>query len=1145
MRKLQKCLSLLMVLAMLMSAAGAVAEPAETLEPVGLPQVGDVVYGFEAKEIREFALIGAQAVLFEHQRTGAKLMYLANEDTNRVFDLTFLTRPTDETGLPHVFEHSTLDGSKKYPSKALFFNLSYQTYNTYMNASTYSMMTTYPIASLSEAQLLKYADYYTDSCFNPTIMEDESIFREEAWRYRLESMDAPLTIEGTVYSEMLGATTLGRAAGFNAYRAAFPGSVVGLDQGGNPDAIPEMTWDSLKAYHNLYYHPSNCIAFLYGDFDDYTAFLQLLDEAFAPYEKTDFVFQDSGYTPITEPVTAAVGFPMEAGTDTANQSEIEYFFVCPGLRANVQEQLVLNTLTDLMVSDSSPLMIALRRALPTGQFACYIDTTAPDDAIVFTADNVNNGDAEVFKATVDAALAEIAEKGFAEDMVDAVMANLALTTRLVPENSDVGVDVIPSVAYYYATSGNPFCYFEYVEALNNLKDWNAQGLYKAGVQKWLVGSQTTALVTTYPEPGQKEVKDAALAEKLAEIKAGMSEEELQAIIAQSTGEAAEEDTSAMVAELQAVTVTSLPEEIKLYEISDKVGEDGVRRVSTIADVDGVGRTALFLNASGLPQEDIHWFKLFTQLVGDLKTAKHTQEELKVLSERYLYGKELRVSLLGNKDAFTPWLRMGWTTMDEDAATNYDLMYELVFETDFTDERLSDRISAVKAALRSSINGSAYNILLYRALAINNALYRYYNYSNFLEYYSFLEAVEAAMESEPEAVIAKLQGVQEALRNSYHATEAFVGTEEGLAVNTPLADAFLAKLNNTPFEPVAYDLPVPAAREALIVDQQVQFNGLVADYASLGMEEFDGSLDAVTALVGDVFLVPQLRDQYGVYAPWTGALTDGGLYLLTYRDPNVRETFAVYDSLADQLRAYEVTQDVLDGYIMSSYANYAKSSGELTGAMNAVVTTLNGDSQEDTLEYMRELKAVTPEALAAAADMYQKLSENGVRSTAGSASMINANADLYDVILNPFNAQDASQVVLTDLPEDHPYYTFVRYAFENGLMAAQSEDTFGVDNPGTVGDLCAAMYVMLGGDPNVPEEAYEFFAGAELIPEGCEIGTELTKGLSDELIIAFADAAYEVKLESDVTEETAGQILTRGELAEQILALLEVAQSAQD
>ena len=1136
MKKLQKCLALLMVLALMMSAVQAVAEPAETLEAAGLPAIGDVVYGFEVKEIREFALVGAQAVLFEHQRTGAKLMYLANEDTNRVFDLTFLTRPTDDTGLPHVFEHSTLDGSQKYPSKALFFNLSYQTYNTYMNASTYSMMTTYPIASLSEEQLLKYADYYTDSCFNPTIMEDESIFREEAWRYRLESLDGPLTIEGTVYSEMLGATTLGRAAMLNAYQAAFPGSVVGLDQGGNPDHIAEMTWDTLKAYHNLYYHPSNCIAFLYGAFEDYTAFLKLLDEAFAAYEKADFVFEDSGYTQITEPVAVSVGFPMEAGTDTANQSEIEYFFVCPGLRADEQEELVMNTLTDLLVSDSSPLKIALKRALPSGQFSCYIDTTAPDDAIVFSAENVNEGDAEIFKATVDAALAEIAQSGFTADVVDAVMANLSLTTRLVSENSDVGVNVIPSIAYNYATSGNPFSYFDYVEALSSLKDWNAQGLYQAAVQKWLVGSQTTALVTTYPEPGQKEAKDAALAEKLAEIKAGMTEEELQAIIAQSTAEAEEEDTSAMVAELQAVTVTSLPEEIRMYDIADEVGEDTIRRISTVADVDGIGRVGLFLDASGLSQDQIHWFKLYTQLVGDLNTAGHTQEELKVLSERYLYSKEFRISLLGDKDAFTPWLRMGWIGTDDDMATAYDLMYELAFKTDFTDEKLAERITAVKAALRASINSSAYNILLYRALAANNKLYRYYNYANFLEYYAFLEEVEAVMETSPELVITALQGVQAALKNSYHATAAYAGSEAGLALNAPLADAFLAKLDSAAFEPTEYDLPVPAAREALIVDQQVQFNGLVADYASLGMEDYDGSLDALTALVGDVFLVPQLRDQYGVYAPWTGAIKDGGLYLLTYRDPNVRETFAVYDGLADQLRAYEVTQDVLDGYIMSSYASYAKSSGELTGAMTALIDTLNGDAQEQKLEYMRELKAVTPEALAAAADMYQKLSENGIRSTAGSASMINANADLYDVILNPFNAQDASQIALNDLPEDHPHYAAVRFVFENGFMAAQSDDAFGVDSPATVGDVCAAMYVMIGGSPNAAEEAYEFLAGYGLVPAEYALDTELTYAMSDELIIGIVSAAFGVDLESDVTEETANQIMTRGELAEQIMML---------
>ncbi|MBQ6323055.1 MAG: insulinase family protein, partial [Lachnospiraceae bacterium] len=278
-------------------AALVCCSPALASEGEMLPAIGDVVENFEVKDIRPYEALEAQVVLFEHQSTGAQLMYIANDDTNRTFDLTFRTHAIDDTGLPHVFEHATLDGSEKYPSKALFFNLIYQTYNTYMNASTYDRMTTFPIASLSEAQLLKYADYYTDSCLHPTILEDESIFREEAWRYRMDSEDQPLTIEGTVYSEMLGAMDLQNQAIYNFMTDAFPGSWIRYVSGGNPDVIPEMTYESLKAFHDRFYHPSNCLAYIYGEFEDYTAFLKLLDEAFSVYEKREFTTTDEEYVP--------------------------------------------------------------------------------------------------------------------------------------------------------------------------------------------------------------------------------------------------------------------------------------------------------------------------------------------------------------------------------------------------------------------------------------------------------------------------------------------------------------------------------------------------------------------------------------------------------------------------------------------------------------------------------------------------------------------------------------------------------------------------------------------------------------------------------------------------------------------------------
>ena len=281
---MKKCLSLLLALAMLLGIVPALGEaPAAS----ALPAVGDMVEGFEVKEIREFGLIGAQLVLFEHAQTGAKLLYIANSDTNRAFQLTFVTRMENDMGLPHVFEHGTLSGSDKYPSTDLWFNVAYQTYNTYINAYTTDAMTSFPVASLSEEQLLKLADLYTDLCLNPRIMSDESIYRTEAWRYELTDADADLTLNGTVYSEMLGAMDLSEAALYAANKATFPGASISYNYGGDPDHIPEMTWQDLKDYHDKYYSPSNCLALLYGSFSDYTAFLKLLNEAFAPFERSE------------------------------------------------------------------------------------------------------------------------------------------------------------------------------------------------------------------------------------------------------------------------------------------------------------------------------------------------------------------------------------------------------------------------------------------------------------------------------------------------------------------------------------------------------------------------------------------------------------------------------------------------------------------------------------------------------------------------------------------------------------------------------------------------------------------------------------------------------------------------------------------
>ncbi|MBQ9264772.1 MAG: insulinase family protein [Clostridia bacterium] len=1127
---MKKMLGILLSLCLLVGLvpAGLTQEAA-----AALPSVGDVVNGFEAVEIREFPLLGAQVVRFEHQRTGAELFYIANDDTNRVFDLTFFTEAIDNTGLPHVFEHSTLDGSEKYPSKALFFNLIYQTYNTYMNALTDQWMTTYPVASLSEAQLLKYADLYTDSCLHPMIMEDESIYREEAWRYRLADENAPLTIEGTVYSEMLGASTLQRAAMKNAVSVAFPGSMIGNESGGDPDFIPDMTWDMLKNYHDTYYHPSNCAVYLYGQFEDYTAFLKLLDDAFAPYEKKAFTRRsDTGYTPITEPVEAVFAHPVEAGSNTDHAAMAFYAIVCPGLAADAEQEMLLNTLTDLMTDGASALQQSLQKALPYGTFGSYIQTGAPEDAIVFYAMNINAEDAPVFKTTVDEALREIAQNGFPQDQVDGVMTSLKISTLLARETTgtDFVDNILVPIASSYSTSGRCWDYPDYVDAMGKMDEWNQQGLYAKAVEAWLVDSQTTALVTTYPQPGLKEENDAALAAKLADIKAAMSEEEIAAIVAQSNAQAEADDASQYVAQLQAVTVESLPEEVKTYAITDETDEKGVRHIEAAAGVDGIGQANIFLDATGLPQEDVHWFKLYTSLLGQLDTQAHTKAELATLMSRYFNDGRVNVSLVGKNDNFHPYLRTRWVALDEDLAASYDLVRELVFDTKVDDgQKLMEQVQGLKASLKSSITASPYNPLLYRALATVYPLYRYYSYVNYLEYYQFLEQVEQQLSEDAQPVTEKLQGIQAYFNNSANAVSLYAGSEESIALNRPLADAFLEKLNHAEITTVSYDFPVPAASEGLIVDSSVQYNLLVADYASLGLEDNDGGLSAVTSLVTDQLLMPLLRDQYGAYSIWHSTLTDDGVYIISYRDPNIDETFAVYDGLYDQVKAMEVDQDTLNGYILSSYASYAMASGELTGASDAALNVMMGEKQDRALEWMRQLKAVTPETLTQYAALYQKLSENGVRSTAGAASAINDHASLYQAILNPFGAKDYSQMTWSDVAEDMPSYEAVTFAIQNALMLPTSDDAFGTDQSATTGDLLAAMYALMGGSADA-QAALPTFVQYGLVPED----TDLNAPVATADVFAIMSALVGENIPATTEQET----LTRGEFAQVLMEFVQ-------
>ena len=1086
---MRKWIMLLLALALVMTSAALAEEPA-------LPEAGTVTEGFEVTEIRPFPALGAQLVAMEHQQTGAKLLWIANDDTNRAFSLTFGTQAVDNTGLPHVFEHATLSGSERFPSKNLFFNLSYQTYQTYMNAYTQDRCTGYPVASLSEAQLLKLADFYTDCCFNPSVMTDGTIWREEAWRYRLESEDAPLTLEGTVYSEMKGALTLPRAAYKNWTRSVFPGSYLGFEQGGDPASIPDMTWDTLKAYHDRFYHPSNCAAILYGKLENVNAFLALLNAEFSKYERREFTVTDEQYVPLTESVTAEHAYPFEAAADPARKTTVIHSFALPESSWENVDQL--SFLASLFSDSQSAMARSIRKALPNASFSSGLEIAGPVPAMLFEADNVDPADAETFVALVEAGIADVAENGFAKDMMDSVAASQALSNLLMGETDNLGVSLMSSVAYDWSVFGNIFYFFDYFEEVDRLTEWNDAGVFSGLCAEYLGENAIRVTDVTYPQPGLREELDAAETERLAGVKAAMSDEEKQALIADAAAGEAEEtvDTAAMIRELTAVTTDSLPEEIREYDVKDETDENGVRWLTAEAGVDGVAMVNFRLDADPLSMEELQYLKLYKDLINYLDTTKHTQDELTSLRARYLYDGTIAISLARVDGTCRPGLMFQWISLTDDLPQGYALMQELFFDLD-TDNTalLADGIGALAVANRNSMTQSPYNEGITRAFGITDSVYQVSSCLGGVLYQEFLGGVLAQMEADPAVVSANLAAVRERMRSADGAAILFAGDSATEAVSRPLAQAWLDEREINPRL-----IPAASGREALILDINIQYNGMAADYAALGLEGFNAGLDAVTSLVNDKFLVPMLRDGYGVYSPMHGALNYAGVYLLAYRDPNIRETFAVFSQLGDLLENLEITQEELDGYILSSYAYYATPAGELTGAMNADYSVLAGEDPAMNLTCMRQLKALTPEAVHGYADMYRRMAEYGVVFTEGSAAAINANADLYEAILNPFAVADTSEVAFADVTEDMPEYAAVRFAFENGLMQPAGSDAFGTAEEASAGELAVALFKAVGlGVSDDPAEAVAALSAYGIVPADQDPAAPLTRGMAAEFV----------------------------------------------
>ena len=488
---------------------------------------------------RTVSELNSEGYVLEHKKSGARLFLLSNEDDNKVFSIGFRTPPYDSTGVPHILEHSVLCGSEKFPVKDPFVELVKGSLNTFLNAMTYPDKTVYPIASTNEKDFHNLMDVYMDAVLHPNIYKEEKIFRQEGWHYELESEDAPLTYNGVVYNEMKGAfsspeSVLDRLI----QQTLFPDTCYGVESGGDPKNIPDLTYEQFLNFHRTYYHPSNSFIYLYGDMDMAEKLEWLDQEYLSHYDRNDREAQIDSHIPMQKGFDAPK--EVEAAYSITEEEDEEngcYLSISDVAGTDLDPKLyVAFQILEYALIDApgAPLKQALLDAKIGGDIMGGYDSGILQPYFSVIAKDARADQKGEFLAVVKGTLRKLANEGLNRKSLLAAMNYYEFKYREAdygnyPKGLMYGLQCMDSWLY----DGDPMMHLAYGDTFAFLKEAVQDGYFEQLIKDYLLDNPFEAIIVVKPEKNLTAKEDARVAEKLAAYKERLTAEEKQALIRQT------------------------------------------------------------------------------------------------------------------------------------------------------------------------------------------------------------------------------------------------------------------------------------------------------------------------------------------------------------------------------------------------------------------------------------------------------------------------------------------------------------------------------------------------------------------------------------------------------------------------------------
>ncbi|MBQ7615409.1 MAG: insulinase family protein [Butyrivibrio sp.] len=962
---------------------------------------------YEIIEKRRIDDLNSESYLMRHKKTGARVALLSNDDDNKVFAIGFRTPPKNSTGVAHIIEHTVLCGSREFPVKDPFVELVKGSLNTFLNAMTYPDKTVYPVASCNDADFQNLMHVYLDAVFYPNIYKTDKIFRQEGWHYEMEDETKELTINGVVYNEMKGAFSSAEdMLSREIQNSLYPDITYGIESGGDPDVIPELTYEEYLDFHRSYYHPSNSYIYLYGNMD--------------MAEKLDYI--DKNYLSDFDhiDVDSAVGY--QKAFDAPKEIEKPY----PVLP---DEELSQNTYFSYNCSVGSPLDRKVYVAFDILDYALCSAPGAPikkalidkgigqdvyseyDNGIqqpVFSivAKNADASQKDEFVNTIREVLKEQVEKGIDKKSLLAGLSYDEFKYREAdfgryPKGLLYGLQVLDSWLY---DDSKPWINVEANDTFAELKK-EVQGRYfEELVQKYLLDNNHRTVVMLKPQQGLTEKKDEELRKKLQDYKASLSEEEIKKIVRETKELKEYQDAPDDPEDLKKIPLLKLEDMRKeaekfIYELREA---DGNKILFHDVFTNGIAYISFVFDMKDVDPEYLPYVSSLKKVLGMLNTEHYEYGDLYNEINIKTGGISGAISTYTDSDdvrKFVTKFEVSVKVLHENLGYAFDLVKEILTTSKFDDtKRLKEIFGEQYARLSSDLASAGHQSAAIRAMSYVSSSAMVSDNVSGIGYYRHLEKVNKALETEDGAkeVIEKLRYLGKLLFRPENLLVDITGTEKEYSGFEDQVKEFVKSLYTDEVKKGALKLVPVKKNEAFKTAGQVQYVCRAGNFASDGLK-YNGALRVLKVMMGYDYLWKNIRILGGAYGCMSSFAKNGDSAFVTYRDPKLLESIDVFEKASEYLREFDADDRTILQYIIGAISDLDTPKTPSAKGSYGLTAYLCNARMENIQKNRDQLLATTKDTIRELAKYVDAFMADGCLCVIGSSEKIEEAKDSFDKV----------------------------------------------------------------------------------------------------------------------------------------------------